>query len=247
MRAIVNKLFVRHVTSLLPTTKEELAALQQSMKFPCAFAAVDGCHIRLKCPTGEHAAKDYHNFKNFYSIILMAMVDGKGRFLWAASGMPGNCHDSTLLQSTEIWHKMKAMCELNITTINGVEVPGLILGDNAFPFRTYLMKRFSASNKTQEQRRYNKKLSGSRILVENAFGSLKMRFRELFRGSESSAENLKYSTLAAVTLHNILLDYEGEPNLSADAQGVTLLERQGTTDNNAAASQVRNALVPLCQ
>jgi len=28
--------------------------------------------------------------KNFYSIILMVMVDGKGRFIWAQAGMPGN-------------------------------------------------------------------------------------------------------------------------------------------------------------
>lgn len=247
VRAIVNCLFVRHVQSRLPKSAEELTRLQGLMDFPFGFAAVDGCHIRIKCPPGPHASKDYHNFKNFYSIVLMALVDGRGRFLWAASGMPGNCHDSTLLQSTELWLRLRGMCELSVGNVGGVEVPALVLGDNAFPFRTFLMKRFTNANKTASQRKFNKALSHDRTIVENAFGYLKLRFRELFRGSECNPINVKYSSLAAVTIHNILFDREGEPTQGPDVNGLDLLERGATRDNNPAASRVRDALVPLCQ
>ena len=179
---IVDELFKRHVLALLPRSEAEMLEAKRHMDFPFAFAAIDGCHIRLRCPIGETSRKDYYNFKNFYSIVLMAMVNGKGQFLWASAGMPGNCHDSTLLQSTNMWPKMPALCNLSTENLMGVEIPSLILGDNAFPFRPFLMKRFTNANRTPEQRTFNRKLSSSRVVIENAFGYLKMRFRELFRG-----------------------------------------------------------------
>ena len=65
------------------------------MKMPFAFAALDGCHVPIKCPSDIAGRRDHHNSKNFYSIILTAMVDWKGRFIWAQAGMPGNVHDSS--------------------------------------------------------------------------------------------------------------------------------------------------------
>ena len=41
------------------------------------------------------ANKEYHNFKEFISVVL-SHVDSKGRFIWANCGIPGNTHDSFL-------------------------------------------------------------------------------------------------------------------------------------------------------
>ena len=198
---------------------------------------------------GPIARKDYFNFKNFYSIITLAMVDGSGRFLWGASGMPGNCHDSTYLRGSSLWEMMQPLCEQATTTVSGVEVPGLILGDNAFPFRTYLMKRFSNANLTGDQRAFNKFLSKDRVIVENAFGYLKMRFRELYRGCESAPENTKYSCLAAMALHNILFEREGLPRAGLDDtpgdQAVVMLQRRYDPQTHQQASRVRDAIMPL--
>ena len=39
------------------------------------IAAIDGCHIPICClPGGAEEAKEFHNFKNFYSIVLMAFI-----------------------------------------------------------------------------------------------------------------------------------------------------------------------------
>lgn len=247
IRAIVDELYETNVTALLPTNPEQLLALQNMMDFPYAFGAIDGCHIRLNCPIGETSRKDYFNFKNFYSIILLAIVDGRGRFLWACSGMPGNCHDSTLLQSTDLWTsgRLRAICELTTQQIGGVTVPGMILADNAFPFRSYIMKRFSQANRNREQRTFNRKLASDRVIVENTFGWLKMRFRELFRGSESQPENLKYASLAAVTLHNILHAREGAQLDVPDQDDLVFLEDQVMPENHQLAAQVRNVILPL--
>ena len=86
--------------------------------------------------------KQYHNFKNFYSIILLALVDPKYRFIWASVGAPGNTHDSTLFQSNSVWEKMRAGSILpqSVLEIEGQAVPRLILADGAFPMGTWIIK-----------------------------------------------------------------------------------------------------------
>ncbi len=65
----------------------------EELQFQCCFGADDGCHVPIKCPKGgAESCKEYHNFKKFYSIVIMAIVDAKYRFIWASSGYPGNSH-----------------------------------------------------------------------------------------------------------------------------------------------------------
>ena len=82
----------------------------------------------MKCPGGEGglgASKEYHNFKNFYSIVLMGMVDSKYRFIWASCGYPGNCHDSIIIQSTFLGEKLKQGDTIRqiVKSVDGVDVP----------------------------------------------------------------------------------------------------------------------------
>ena len=54
------------------------------LAIPCCWGAIDGCHIPIQCPPGGlKSYKEYHNFKNFYSIVLMTIVDIQDRFIWA--------------------------------------------------------------------------------------------------------------------------------------------------------------------
>ena len=56
-----------------------------------------------------------------------------------------------------------------------VVLPYAIVGDEAFPLRSYLMKPFPQRNLTRDQRRYNYRISRARRIVENAFGVLANR------------------------------------------------------------------------
>ena len=48
--------------------------MEDKWQFPSAFGGVDGCHIPMKCPSGgNEARKEYYNFKNFYSIVMMGI------------------------------------------------------------------------------------------------------------------------------------------------------------------------------
>ena len=43
-------------------------------QFPYCFGAIEGCQIPVKCQPGSREfAKEYRNFKNCYSIVLMAI------------------------------------------------------------------------------------------------------------------------------------------------------------------------------
>lgn len=174
----------------------------------------------------------------------MAMCDGKGRFLWASCGQPGNSHDSTLVQSTKMWEQLHRICHLKTINLAGLTVPSMVLGDGAFPFRTYLMKRYSNSNLTADQKLFNRAHSRSRVIIENTFGILKARFRVLVKKCESLPENLTYKCLACVVLHNILVDCDEPMDYLVAAANVDAIQHQNAPDNGA-ASRVRDAITRL--
>ncbi len=73
--AIVSCLWKECVSVHMPKTKNKFKEKILD-KFPFSWSAVDGCHIPMRCqPGGANARKEYHNFKNFYSVILMVLVD----------------------------------------------------------------------------------------------------------------------------------------------------------------------------
>lgn len=80
--AMVSRLWKPFVEKNMPKTLEELkesmTSFDELWQFPYSFGAVDGCHLPMKCPKGGlESANEYHNFKNFYSIVIMAIVDAK--------------------------------------------------------------------------------------------------------------------------------------------------------------------------
>lgn len=111
-RAIVENMWEDCVNKHLPKTPEEfktkIVDMEELWQFPYCWSAVDGCHIPIKCPPGGlESCKEYHNFKNFYSIVMMALVDSKCRFIWGTCGFPGNSHDAIIFQSTQLWFDIK--------------------------------------------------------------------------------------------------------------------------------------------
>ena len=160
---------------------------------------------------GGGASKEYHNFKNFYSIVLMGMVDSKYRFIWASCGYPGKCHDSIIIQSTFLGEKLKQGDTIRqiAKSVDGVDVPPLILGDSAFPFQSWLMKHYTNAALTPKRKYFNYRLCRARMVTEGAYGQLKRRWRVLLRKCESSQQYCRTVTLACTVLHNVCID-QGE-------------------------------------
>ena len=216
-KAIVSCLWKKCVASHLTATddafRKKMLDLEEHWQFPFSWCAVDGCHIPIKCPSGgQEACREYHNFKNFYSIVLMSMVDAKYRFVWGSCGYPGNSHDSIIFQSTAVWSSIKDGKFLPKVTQKeeGVSIPPLILGDSAFLLETYLMKPCTNTILSKEQRYFNYRLSRARLVVEGAYGQLKGRWRLLLRKSEGNLYQTKMATLAFMVLHNLCLENNDE-------------------------------------
>ena len=263
--AIVNNLWDETVTELFPRTADDFRTCMEEMEgewqFPFCFGAFDGCHIPIKCPHGgAEACKEFYNFKNFYSIVLMALVDSKYRFIWASAGFPGNSHDAVILKSTNLYRSLITgqVIPSIAHDLNGSKIPPLLLGDGAFPFHTWLMKPYSNASLTSEQRYFNYRLSRARMVTEGAFGQLKGRWRILSRKCESKPENVKIFVLACIVLNNLCIKFQDvaprQWDLSKDPFSNKRREKseirnlllmsccRTTTENNIDASKVRETL-----
>ena len=260
-RAIVENMWDDCVNKHLPKTPEEfktkIVDMEELWQFPYCWSAVDGCHIPIKCPPGGlESCKEYHNFKNFYSIVLMGLVDSKCRFIWGTCGFPGTSHDAIIFQSTQLWSDIKegkVIPEI-AANLNGVVVPPLVVGDSAFPFQPWLMKPYGNAVLTTEQRFFNYRLNRARMVTEECYGQLKGRWRILLRKCEGSKEEVRVATLACMVLHNVCIDrgdtiskklnltVDPVRNLRRDRQQICELLQMRRLDSSHQANVICDAL-----
>lgn len=83
-------------------------------------------------------------------------------------------------------------------------VPHVLVGDDAFPLTSYMMKPYPQTGLNEEKRIFNYRLSRCRHISENAFGILGNRWR-VFRSRITLApDKVSILVLGAITLHNYL-------------------------------------------
>ena len=203
-KAVIAVLLPDHIRTPDAQKLLEMATFfNNKWRVPQCVGAIDGSHIPIVAP--ELFARDYHNRKGFHSIILQAVVDGKGLFWDVCVGFPGSVHDARVLKQSHLWDISEGqMFKQNISTISGRDIGQYIIGDPAYPMKTWLMKSFADSGRlTPQQLRYNFRLSSARAIVETTFGKLKGRWRCLLKRNDCGVDQVKQMTLACCVLHNI--------------------------------------------
>ena len=191
----------------LPKGDEVLSVVrgfQDKWGFPQCIGAIDGTHIPILPP--HEFQSDYYNRKGWHSIVMQAVVDDAYQFRDVCIGWPGRVHDARIFANSSLFQAGTNGSLFHHSTrhFNGVEVPLLLIGDPAYPLLDWLMKPFQDNGRlSREHHVFNYRLSRARIVVENAFGRLKGRWRCLLKRNDASIVNVPDIVGACVTLHNL--------------------------------------------
>ena len=218
----------------------------------------------------KNSGSYYYNYKNSFSIVLLALVDADYKFLFVDVGCNGRISDGGVYRNSALANALSRN-SLDIPPpqhLPGTDIgtPFTVVADEAFGLKTYMMKPYSrAALKSNEQRIFNYRLSRARRVVENAFGILANRFRVFRAPIPLMPEKVEMLVLAACVLHNFLrckvkseytpaalVDHEdihegdiipGQWRTDAPAAtGLIALAQQGGNRYTETAGNVRDAL-----
>lgn len=166
---------------------------------PHIIGAIDGTHIEIKAPKENKA--DYFTRKRKYGLVIQGIVNSDKMFIDVYCGEPGSLHDSRVLRRSNIYRKIldneQGMFPNNT----------FLIGDSAYPLTRWLIPPFKENGAlTETQKQFNFIHSSTRMVVENAFGLLKNRFRRLLHFTEHTDLTLCVNILASCcVLHNICI------------------------------------------
>lgn len=135
---------------------------------------------------------------------MQGLCNERFEFIDVFAGAAGRVHDARVFG-------ISLICDL----LNGGEADQYIeehqhlLGDNAYPLLSWLMKPFRDNGHlTEEKRRYNSRLSLARTIIEQAFGLLKGKWRRL-KFLDMARIDLIPVIIAACVLHNFIIKNQG--------------------------------------
>jgi len=131
----------------------------------------------------------FYNYKQYFSIVLVAVIDAKYRFIMINVGGYGKDSDGGILCNIN-FHQylesgtLKLLTERKLGNSN-ISAPYVFIGDEAILLRDYLMRPFPR-NQTQDTNKsyYYYQLSRTRMTVECAFGIASSKFRILLKSME---------------------------------------------------------------
>ena len=153
-QAIYSVLGARYMST--PTTSPEWRRISQDFErlwqFPNCIGAIDGKHIVICPPSG--CGSFYYNYKGTHSVVLMAVAGPNYECLYADTGSNGRISDGG------IWNKSQLLKKLEEGSIGVPEdkplpfgkerVPHVLVGDDAFALRPFVMKPYPHRNLSLE-------------------------------------------------------------------------------------------------
>ena len=96
----------------IPTETSKWLAIAEDFEilwnFPLCIGAVDRKHVVVESPA--LSGSDYHNYKNSFSVVLLAIVDAQYRFVYVDAGSNGRIGDSIIWRDSGM---LKAILKLD--------------------------------------------------------------------------------------------------------------------------------------
>ncbi|KAH8412929.1 hypothetical protein KR009_006849 [Drosophila setifemur] len=200
----------------IPRTEEEWLRIacdfQKFWNFPHCLGAVDGHHIAFR--SKSKSDDGYTNYRNFNSIILLALVDAHHRFLHIDASGKGGAEDA--FTESSLFDAMDSNW-LNIPpelSLDGLEeeLPHVILASQGFDLQPWLMKPHDLPS-TMIKKVFNYRLNRAHRVVVNALGIMSSKFRALQTEIKLEVPQLEKLVTATGILHNFLIHEEREEYL----------------------------------
>lgn len=206
--------------------------------FPGVIGVIDGTSIPIRTPA--HKIKStYVNRHDIPALTLQGICDHRRRYIDIFTGPPGKIHDSRVFKLSFISSEIPFIC--------GQEYH--LLGDNGYPLRQHIITPYKDyGNLSPQQRTFNRKLSTTRVLIENSFGILKSRFRQLQILDFHKVKKMAMFIKACCVLHNLCINFNDEVEFEDETEE-TLEEPVGNDDQDVVLRQLgeikRNQLCTL--
>ena len=210
--------------------------------FPNCIGALDGKHVRIRCP--KNTGSMFYNYKQFFSVVLQAVVDANYRFVVIDVGGYGKQSDGGTFQASSLYQaivsgKMKIPEPSALPGSKDV-APFVFVADEAYPLMNYLLKPYGGKNISPDEGCFNKRLSRSRKTVECAFGILNSKWRLLNKPIETSAELADRIIKCVCILHNVIIDKEGMDHNYTEVscrKSAIVWDRSGRPSNDAKSTR----------
>lgn len=215
--------------------------------FPNCCGALDGKHIMITAPAKSGTL--YYNYKCYFSLNLMALVDANYKFTCIDVGDYGSNADGSVFRRSAFGQRFLDN-DLNMPPPKPISnapqlgsLPMVIVADEAFPLKPNIMRPYpkirGVARLPRDRQIFNYRLSRARRIVENAFGILAQRFRVYNRRMQLKPYTVIFIVKATCILHNFLrgnatiattyadLNPDHEPYLGENGTFVDLDNLQG--------------------
>lgn len=212
-KVIWNELAQECIPELTEERLKEIAKqYEYKANFPHCIGAMDGKHIRMIKPNNSGSL--FFNYKEFFSIVLFAVVDADYKFIYIDVGAYGKECDSTIFQNSSLFeHLEQNQIQLPhpepISSTRSVDMPYVFVADEAFGLSSYIMRPYSGKNLPTAKRVFNYRLSRARRYVECAFGLLSNKWRIFHRPLNVKTDLSIDIVKCCCVLHNFVRSRDG--------------------------------------
>uniref|UniRef100_A0A8C6WLY0 DDE Tnp4 domain-containing protein n=1 Tax=Neogobius melanostomus TaxID=47308 RepID=A0A8C6WLY0_9GOBI len=211
--ASVSQELVRHADKFIvfPKTPASQALVKKVFKdkfgAPDVLGIIDCTHVVLRAPMEN--SNMYFNNEGSYSINVQIVCDASSKITHVFTHFPASIPDSSILEKSEIPSIFESDPPLD----------GRLLGDTAYPLKTWLVTPFSKP-KTKPELSFNIMHLDAFEAMDRTVAMLKKRFRCLDKSSgplQYSPHKVGLFFAACCVLHNIALRHGCSVKLDAEA------------------------------
>lgn len=192
--------------------KEIAEVFQNRTQFPNCLGAIDGKHVRIRKPVMSGSL--FYNYKNYYSIVLLAIADANYKFIYIDVGAFGKDSDSTVFEGSDFYRRLYNN-ELNLPKAQslpqtaGPNMPYMFVADEAFSLSKHIMRPYTGKVLGDTKRIFNYRLSRARRNVESTFGILANKWKIFHKAINANLDFAKVIIKTCCALHNFVRDRDG--------------------------------------